>query len=123
MPKEIILIAAVTVDGFIARHNKEVTSWSQDFHLFKEQTMGCPIVMGSNTHATLNQELDGRQCIIAHRYDDPKSILSTINVERCFIIGGGRTYGRFASFLTHLYITPHPLVFGKGITLFDGEIQ
>ena len=123
MPKEIILIAAVTVDGLIARHNQEVTTWSQDLHLFKEQTMGWPIVMGSNTNAALAKELDGRQCIVVHRYDDPKSILSNINAERGFIIGGGKTYGRFSSFLTHLYITPHPFVFGAGVPLFDFETQ
>jgi dihydrofolate reductase len=25
----------------------------------------------------------------------------------------------FADHLTHLYITPHPLIFGKGIKLFE----
>ena len=54
MPIEVILIAAVTVDGFIARHNLEVTSWSKDLHLFKKQTMGHPVVMGSNTFKTLS---------------------------------------------------------------------
>ena len=52
MPTEVILIAAVTVDGYIARHNLEVISWSEDLHLFKEQTLGSPIIMGSNTHST-----------------------------------------------------------------------
>jgi hypothetical protein len=25
---------------------------------------------------------------------------------------------RFAQYLTHLYLTPHPFVFGKGVPLF-----
>jgi len=122
MPNEVILIAAVTVDGFIARHSREVTTWSKDLHLFKEQTLGHPVVMGSNTYDTLAAELEGRKMIVVHRNDNPISILESIKEDKCFIIGGGKTYARFAPYLTHLYITPHPLVFGKGIPLFDGEV-
>lgn len=122
MPKEVILIAAVTVDGFIARHNREVTTWSKDLRLFKEQTLGHPVVMGSNTYDTLAAELEGRRMIVFHRDDKPQMILNNIDEDRCFIIGGGKTYARFSSYITHLYITPHPFVFGKGIPLFDGEI-
>ena len=122
MPNEVILIAAVTVDGFIARHNREVTTWSKDLHLFKEQTLGYPVVMGSNTYDTLAAELEGREMIVVHRTDDPESILADIESDRCFIIGGGKTYARFAPYLTHLYITPHPIIFGNGVPLFDGDI-
>ena len=122
MPNEVILIAAVTVDGFIARQNREVTTWSKDLHLFKEQTLGHPVVMGSNTYDTLAAELEGREMIVVHRTDDPESILADIESDRCFIIGGGKTYARFAPYLTHLYITPHPIVFGNGVPLFDGDI-
>ena len=122
MPNEVILIAAVTVDGFIARHNREVTTWSKDLHLFKEQTLGHPVVMGSKTYDTLAAELEGREMIVVHRTDDPESILADIESDRCFIIGGGKTYARFAPYLTHLYITPHPIVFGNGVPLFDGGI-
>ena len=122
MPNEVILIAAVTVDGFIARHNREVTTWSKDLHLFKEQTLGHPVVMGSNTYDTLAAELEGREMIVVHRTDDPESILADIESDRCFIIGGGKTYARFTPYLTHLYITPHPIVFGNGVPLFDGDI-
>ena len=127
MPKDVILIAAVTVDGYIARHNLEVTSWSQDLSLFKKQTMGYPVVMGSNTLKTLTGHLDGRDTIVVHKADKPQDVLRTIKNKQCFIIGGGKTYYKFASFLTHLYITPHPYVFGKGVRLFDvssmGELR
>lgn len=122
MPKEVILIAAVTVDGFIARHSHEVTSWSRDLNLFKVQTLGYPVIMGSNTFSTLATELEGRKTIVIHRNDNPEQCLSSIKENRCFIIGGGKTYARFAHLLTHLYITPHPLVFGQGVPLFDGII-
>jgi len=115
---DIILIAAITLDGFIAQRSDEVIAWSKDLKLFKEQTMGYPVIMGSNTEKTLAVELDGRKKIVVHRNDKPEEILGELNAEKCFIIGGGRTYTKFAPLLTHLYITPHPIVFGKGIPLF-----
>ena len=120
MPADVILIAAVTVDGYIARHNLEVTSWSKDIHLFKDQTIGSTIIMGSNTYSTLSAELEGRKTIVIHRNEDPKAILSSIQEKRCFVIGGGKTYFRFAPYITHIYVTPHPYVFGEGVPLFDG---
>lgn len=116
---DIILIAATTLDGYIARRNDEVISWSKDLKLFKKQTMGYPVVMGFNTEKTLAVELKGREKIVVQRNDDPKKILDELKAEKCFIVGGGMTYSRFAPFLTHLYITPHPIVFGKGIKLFS----
>lgn len=116
---DVILIAAITVDGYIARRSDEVISWSKDLKLFKKQTMGYPVIMGSNTEKTLAVELKGREKIVVHRNDKAQKILEELNTEKCFIIGGGRTYTNFAPFLTHLYITPHPIVFGKGIQLFS----
>ena len=74
MPKEVILIAAVTVDGFVARHSLEITSWSKDLQVFKKQTMGFPVVMGSNTDKTLFSSLKGRKKIVVGRQDDPKDV-------------------------------------------------
>ena len=123
MPKDVVLIAAVTVDGFIARHSREVITWSKDLQLFKKQTTGFPVIMGSNTYDTLHDQLENREMIIVNRYKNPGSVLSKIDAERCFIIGGGKTYSRFAPFLTHLYITPHPYIFGVGVRLFSDPVS
>ena len=123
MPSEIILIAAVTLDGFIARHSSEVTKWTKDLPLFKEQTMGYPVIMGSNTFHTLSNELVGREVVVVHRNDDPREILQNVRSQKCFIAGGGKTYSMFYPFLTHLYITPHPYVFGKGVKLFSDIVN
>ncbi len=117
---DVIAIAAVSLDGFIARHSHEVIDWSRDLALFKSQTMGYPVIMGSNTADTLAVELKGRTRIVVHRNDDPEQILRPLSGDRCFVIGGGQTFSRFAPFLTHLYLTPHPLIFGTGIPLFPG---
>ena len=123
MVEDVILIAAVTVDGFIARHSREVITWSKDLQLFKQQTTGFPVIMGSNTYDTLYDQLEKRDMIIVNRYNNPESILSEIAADRCFIIGGGKTYSRFAPFLTHLYITPHPYIFGVGVRLFSDPVN
>ena len=115
---DIILIAATTADGYIARHSNEVVDWSQDLRLFRKQTMGYPVIMGSQTKKTLAMELDGRETIVIHRHSDPEKILDKLHGDKCFIIGGGRTFTRFASYLTHIYLTIHPLIFGKGVLLF-----
>ena len=114
----VILIAAITADGYIARHSNETVDWSLDLNLFKEQTMGYPVIMGSKTKNILALDLKGRNEIVVNRNDKPKTILNEIKADKCFIIGGGITFTRFSTHLTHLYITIHPLIFGKGVTLF-----
>ena len=116
----VILIAAITADGYIARHSNEIVEWSLDLQLFKEQTMGFPIIMGSNTKKTLTTALIGRKEIVVHRTDSPKEILAGIKASACFVIGGGMTNTLFSPYLTHLYLTVHPLIFAKGIKLFEG---
>ena len=120
---DVILIAAVTQDGFIARHPKETITWSQDLNLFKKQTMGHPLIMGSRTRACIKDELKGREIIVFHRKDKPKDILKRLKTKRCFIAGGGKTNSKFISYLTHLFLTPHPMIFGKGVRLFTDEIK
>ncbi len=120
---DVILIAAITMDGYIARHHHEVIDWSEDLRLFKEQTLGYPVIMGSNTSGCLQTVLIGREIIVVHRNDNTKAILDEIKSEKCFIAGGGKTNFRFAPHLTHLYLTTHPFIFGKGIPLFDGKIK
>ena len=120
---DIILIAAVSANGMIAKSHDEVISWSKDLHIFRRQTMGYPVIMGSNTKNTLTADLDGRTPIVVHRGDEPDEILSKIKSDKCFIIGGGKTYSKFAPFLTHIFLTPHPLIIGKGIPLFSDLLE
>ena len=115
---DIILIAAVTLDGYIARSETDPMEWSQDLHLFKEQTMSYPLIMGSTTRSILQKELVGREIISVTRNDDPEKVIKSIKSDKCFIAGGGRTYARFAKFVTHIYLTIHPFAFGSGIKLF-----
>ena len=116
---DVILTAAVTANGMIARHSSETVEWSADLPLFRKQTMGQTVVMGSATEKTLATELDGRSIIVMHREMKPETVLSEVLTDKCFIIGGAKTYSRFAPFLTHLYLTFHPLIFqSEAVPLF-----
>lgn len=120
---KIILICATTLDGYIARHSNEITNWTKDLKLFKKQTTGYPVIMGSNTFKTLQNELTGRNVIVFHRNDNPYTIIKELKTtyKRIFIAGGGKTNERFIEYITDMYITPHPLMFGTGIKLFGNN--
>tara|TARA_Y100000782_G_scaffold113609_1_gene146734 strand:- start:811 stop:1266 length:456 start_codon:yes stop_codon:yes gene_type:complete len=117
---DVILTAAVTANGMIARHSSETVEWSADLPLFRKQTMGQTVVMGSATEKTLATKLDGRSIVVMHRTMKPEVVLSEVFTDQCFIIGGAKTYTRFAPFLTHLYLTFHPIVFqSDAVPLFS----
>ena len=120
---KIILICATTLDGYIARHSNEITNWTKDLKLFKKQTMGYPVIMGSNTFKTLQNELTGRNVIVFHRFDNPNTIIKKLKTtyKKIFIAGGGKTNERFMEYITDMYITPHPVMFGTGIKLFGNN--
>lgn len=120
---DVILIAAVTANGMIARHRDEVVTWSEDLNLFREQTMGQTVIMGSRTARTLAVDLRGRKKEVVHRDTDPRQVLARVGTEKCFVIGGSRTFSRFAPFLTHLYLTYHPRVFPSGALPLFGELD
>lgn len=116
---KVIGIAAITIDGYISKGKSDKLLWSKDKHFFKKQTMGHTIIMGSQTRKNISSTLRGRKKIIIHREDNPQKILSSIEKTKCFVIGGGKTFAKFSSHLTHLYLTTHPLLFGGGTKLFD----
>lgn len=118
----IVLIAAVTLDGFIARHSHETVEWSEDLSLFKKQTFSSPVIIGFNTFKTLPAALENRKITVVRREDNPERILSKITAETCFVIGGGKTNELFAPYLTHMFLTVHPFIFGQGVKLF-GDLQ
>ena len=91
---KIILICATTLDGFIARHSNEKTNWTKDLSLFKSQTMGYPVIMGSTTYQTLENELVGRKIIVLHRNDEPKEIINELSIshKQVFIISLGSSF-------------------------------
>ena len=112
-----ILIAAIATGGFIAKHSRDTLSWTRDKHLFKKQTMGHRVIMGSTTANIIGQDLPGRDVVIVHRHDSPDELLPKGD-QLCFIAGGSRTNTFFLPHVTHIYLTIHPILLGSGLPLF-----
>ena len=81
------------------------------------------IIMGSNTYQTIEKPLKGRNIIVASRVDSPEKIIRKLEKteNECFVAGGGITNSRFIKYITDLYITPHPILLGSGIKLFERD--
>ena len=117
---KIILIVATTLDGKISKATNEYVDWSLDLSLFKKQTLNNTIIIGSKTLTTLRKPLLDRQIIVLDRNMNSEYVLAKISTPKCFIVGGTKTYSLFLKYITHLYLTPHPLFFGlKTKPLFE----
>ncbi len=118
----ISIIVAIARNGVIGKANGEM-SWhvKEEFHHFKETTLGFPIIMGRKTFETLGKPLKGRLNIVVSKnksyktsYDDvviKSSIENAIEYckplkpEKIFIIGGGEIYRQAILFVDEMIIT------------------
>jgi len=116
----VILIAAITLDGFIARSSKDKMEWSLDQHLFKKQTTNHTVFIGSTTVKLLRTLLPNRNLVVINRSSNPKKLISSVKDDYCFVAGGARTNLLFFEEITDMFLTPHPLFFKKGLSLFHG---
>jgi dihydrofolate reductase len=142
----VLLLAALTVDGKIARHAHELTAWSSsdDKRLFARTSQEAGVViMGRHTFETLPAPLPGRQHIVLTRRaatglpallsaqveftDDPPARIVRRLAERGYasaVLGGGaQTFRAFltAGVVDELWLTIEPLAFGSGIALLGDE--
>ena len=121
---EKIIIAAVADDGAIGRENALLWHISADMKYFRKTTMGYPVIMGYKTWLSIGRPLPGRRNIIITRqpFDAPQCVIQVRDVvsaideacnasvggtapEKCFIIGGAKTYERSMPMADELYIT------------------
>ncbi len=134
------IIAAVSADGYIARDEKHAALWTgkEDKRRFVELTKRAGVVvMGSTTYTTLPRPLKERVNIVYSKsktfegaeitQKNPHDLLTELK-ERGFkevaICGGSHIYTMFmkAKLVDTLYLTIEPIVFGKGIRLFNEEM-
>lgn len=138
---KVYIIAAVSVDGFIAKSNSELINWTspEDKKFFREMTQKSKImVMGGNTFRTFDKPLPNRRTIVYTRGEieqsegvektslDPVELVAKLEsegVSEVAICGGSDIYGMFLSskVVTDIYLTIEPLVFGQGVSLFKGD--
>ena len=142
------IIAAITTDGFIAKDENHAAMWTskEDKKRFVELTKRAGvIVMGSRTFRTLPRPLRERINIIYTKspefiekiknqenvevtQDDPKILLEKLSArgfKEVAICGGSQIYTAFlkAHAVNSIYLTIEPIIFGKGITIFNQTLD
>lgn len=140
---EIILMAAVTLDGKIARHAAHLSDWTspEDKRLFRTETRHAGvIIIGHNTFRTLSRPLPGRLHIVLTRdladkvnipgvveytTAPPATIAADLagrGYARAILVGGAQVNALFlaAALVDEIWLTVEPVIFGQGIALFEG---
>lgn len=134
---KVFIIAAQTLDGFIAKEVNHPAFWTskEDKHRFVELTKRAGVcVMGSSTFKTLPRPLKERVNIVYSRSQEfegaemtnkhPIELLKDLEergFEEVAICGGSHIYNMFlkAGVVDTLYITVEPIIFGSGISMFN----
>jgi dihydrofolate reductase len=139
---KVFIIAAMTADGFIARDERHSSfGWNskEDKKRFIELTKRAGVVvMGSNTFATFPGLLRERVNIVYSRnkkfegaevtQKSPQELLRELEgrgFKEVAVCGGSKIYTLFmkAGVVDRLFLTIEPIAFGKGIGLFNEELQ
>ncbi len=145
---EVILIAAISIDGFIAPADKKTlssTAWTskEDLHFFvKKSKEAGTLIMGSKTFETIGKALPERKMFVMTSqperyasYEDPSlsftkataeeilADLSNQGCEKVALCGGSHIYSLFMQkgLVDRMFLTIEPFVFGEGIKLFSGK--
>ncbi len=136
----IIAIAATTLDGKIALDAGHFSDWtSAEDKVFMRSLLdeADVVVVGNNTYQTAKEPLSKRNCIVltgsVATTEQKDEKLLQVNPEgtdiravlesyaTIAVLGGAKTYSYFLQhgLLDELYLTIEPLVFGRGISLFE----
>ena len=141
----LFIIAAITLDGFIARDEYHSSmSWTSkaDKKRFVEITKKAGVVIvGSTTYKTFQRPLKDRLNIVYSRSEkftsisdqveittvDPKKLIDDLEsrgFKEAAVCGGSQIYTTFmkAGIVDTIYITIEPTIFGTGIHLFTEKI-
>jgi len=138
------IIAAITADGLIGRDASHLADWTgkADKKLFVEVTKQAGvIVMGSRTFETIGRALPGRRTIVYTSKPEtidvegveatneaPADLIARLEKEGAAglaICGGSSIYTLFmaANVVDELYLSIVPKLFGKGVPLFNQELD
>ena len=137
----VVLIAALTVDGRIARSEKDLSlEWTsredRNFFVTKSREIGA-VIMGRKTWETIGKPLSGRLTLVMTRQPDgqgaqpglveftdrtPVQILEDLSArgyEAVVIAGGASVYSQFldTGLVNEVYVTIEPLMFSGGVIL------
>jgi dihydrofolate reductase len=140
---KIILMAAVTLDGKIARNEAHFVDWSsrEDKKLFYSTSKRAGvIIVGNNTYKTFPSPLPGRlHVVLTSTTEDkqdtpglveynnapPEQIVAGLEARgytEAVLTGGAQINALFlrSGLVDEIWLTVEPLIFGIGIDLFRG---
>ena len=141
---KVILVMAMTLDGKIARDSNHPADWTgkDDKKKFVEITKRAGVmIMGSKTFDTIGRALPGRKNIVITRNKARKSAGNLIFTDKApdlllkelaqegfqevALIGGSIVNTLFAEadLIDEIYVTVIPVLFGRGLSLFDCEMD
>jgi dihydrofolate reductase len=142
---KVVLVMAMTLDGKIGKDPDHFPDWtgSADKRLFADISKNAGVViMGSKTFDTLKKPLPGRKTVVMTRNPGrasntaavvfspgpPASVVETLRREgyRQAVLAGGATINTLfarAGLIDEIVVTVSPLVFGDGLSLFNGEVD
>jgi dihydrofolate reductase len=142
---KIMLLAAVTIDGKIARDEHHFVDWSskEDKKLFFSASKRAGvIIVGNNTYKTFPSPLPGRlHVVLTTNTQDkvsqpgvveftslpPHDIVADLEARgysEAVLTGGAQINALFlkARLVDEIWLTVEPLIFGAGIDLFRGVL-
>ncbi|HKP54686.1 MAG TPA: dihydrofolate reductase family protein [Chloroflexia bacterium] len=140
---KIILMAAVTLDGKIARNEAHFVDWSsrEDKKLFYSTSKRAGvIIVGNNTFKTFPSPLPGRlhvvltsttedkqdtPGVVEYTNSPPEQIVAELEARgytEAVLTGGAQINALFlrSNLVDEIWLTIEPLIFGIGIDLFRG---
>ncbi|MBF6614019.1 MAG: dihydrofolate reductase [Chloroflexi bacterium] len=140
---KIMLLAAVTIDGKIARNETHFVDWSsrEDKKIFFAASKRAGvIVLGHNTYKTLPAPLPGRlHVVLSTTIEDkvsqpglieftnlpPEEIVRDLEARgytEAVLTGGAQINALFlkSGLVDEIWLTVEPLIFGVGLDLFRG---
>ncbi len=139
---KVFIIAAVSADGFIAKdseHSPMYWTSKADKKRFVQLTKRAGVVvMGASTYKTIGKPLAERINIVYSKnqnfdgvemtQDSPIDLVQKLEargIKEVAICGGAHIYTMFmkSGLVDTIYLTIEPVVFGKGMNIFNEELH
>lgn len=114
------LIAAVAQNNVIGNNGAMPWNIPAERKLFKDITIGHPVIMGRKTFESIGKELPGRKNIVLSHtgtYSSIEKALQEIQGKDAFVIGGGHVYAQMMPIADEMRISHLKQAF-SGDTLF-----
>ncbi len=139
-----VALAAVTVDGKIAKNPQHFSNWTSPedkVFLRRELSKSDVIIVGRNTYETAKKPLSKRNCIVLTskvrtisveaenlvlvnpKTVNLKTLIRKLGYVEVAVLGGAQTYQYCLDrgLLDEIYLTIEPLTFSSGINLFSSD--